>query len=1787
MTVRTALALLLTNAAVLAANAATIAPATVPASGRQEVLLTVEAPSALHFSARSSSGTSCELTDRVRGPFAQAGAAGGSNCELDLLLDAGQYKVRLESPRRGKGNITLSASPFTEINATPLRLTNNVGFVTTLKPRQQASYWLNVEARDASPVIRIAGRHAGDVRLWRNGQWLEPIAIGHNQFAPIPGQPIHEWWLENTLEAGEYKLVVYGRDSTTITGSSTDDSLTIEYGFRDGPPERSVAFTLPPSGLFAVKVPTWQWSTAAVLSLDSAPKSPVDLQLYVGSAQAPPQASCHIEKNALIPECSVSGGGTTRRVIMVRGAPGTRGNLEWAEYRTDAGGYSQGGYYGPTTTTLTFSGRGGASPALVGVFDLPNDTDAAPLGCQLQRVDGRGEVQETVARSAVRIGEGEMLEREFNYDEQGAAVWFEVGATSLLQRVGLSSSRYRIATTGGRKSTCEVYKVGDKGKLTRLTQSKASGGDCNEVLALDPGFYQLQLAGGLSGVEKLTIKEEGAANAKPVASRGGCLIPNLQLSGERYRLILNRVGSAVRVRGLFVQPLPLTGEAPLHLQLDAKQTLEVPVKLPASYSVRSAAAAPFGCAVSAGKVATKIGECELSAGADTLTLSNPSDRPINLTLSRPGGMAKFAAPATYAPTLKELARIEPETPTWFEFAQNQSQAVLFDVENSGLYNVTTAGLLSTSCRLRTPVIDQVAQNDGGGRGRNCLIQTYLQKGRYMLTASTHGASRGRGALLLTRRPVKEFADITGEGEQYFRVEANDLVQQKLVVKTPGKYEIGTTAQGVPAMQCRFDDPEGWPVEPVPSRCNGARELRAGTYLWTQLPLTVESMRHTSLVRAREEVVLKGNKPHKLDFFTWYRAELGPDGKDELTFTLEGETTVDVVLTNGMQGRVYLLEKDKAAKAIEVIPPLADTAKTDDSPRAAEPSEATSEPPPERDHEGSGDGEDTGESPPVVESEGNSAGEEEGAPPPAPPVEVAQAKAAPLPPSGVKLTLPAGEYKIVAEHSRADVGIEYRVHLGSATLLPGMARSLPAPSTVPVLIPRDGTLRLRTEGEADVRCRLFDADGKLVFEGSDNGDDWNCALAEPVTKGRYTLVLESETQAHGETRLSLALPPVEDGGPVTDAMKVTLAAPVLALAVPLAEKDAVQEMSFKTQSRTPLSCALENAAGTVVHRQARVTECTLLVRPRQEKFRVRLWAAEAGTVPVIATFRSRSVVEGSKGDAPADKAVAVSLAHAGRYRTSPQIHCIGAAQSGLLRQCGPEVSLESGSTIFSATGTKPQPLPLDENVFAASDSTIVLPLSRLPFLQNVSAPKRSLFLLEAHVQHGERAAPACGFDGAGAVRDRQDAACFAASRVGAEAIGRLWAASDSEVEARVTRRAVVLPEQTEALTTGRKRLAFTTVGRFALPKSARARLELTLPRNAWAVLLDDSGQALDLCAPTGDLQRCLLTGQAGSVVIVSSEGHADVTTVLLEGLPQSLAFRGLYEDAPKQAGTIRLAVPASDHERVTAVEGALRCTLALADGTRIPTCRGNVPAMQAAELFIEHGAGPLRATAYAPGREKWARLGIEPPVIAGAPLNAAVAVPMQAGNIDRTLVVDKEAVVRVASESGVCGLLRGSELLSVDGNDSGCEIVRVLSPGTYRLLVRPFAARPQPGMLRWTAEPVVQLGEGVGPEDWLAPGELRLYRFDTANQGKAGLGIQAKSEGLDCAVYDDAHQLVGEGCQQYLSLDRGRYLLTVRNPPAAGAVPLAFKPVLLGLSGEKNDIPEAYLQEFFRRVGVRP
>ena len=216
------------------------------------------------------------------------------------------------------------------------------------------------------------------------------------------------------------------------------------------------------------------------------------------------------------------------------------------------------------------------------------------------------------------------------------------------------------------------------------------------------------------------------------------------------------------------------------------------------------------------------------------------------------------------------------------------------------------------------MVPQVGSAEGGGRGRNCLVSTYLRPGRYLLTASTTGQSKGRGAVLLERRDVK-----TAEGvppmarcsSASTRATSSSSGSRCPARRTTRSSSAAPGAQP-PVPPGRL---KGWPVVTVPTPCEQTLRLAKGTYLWTQLPLTVESMRRTALERVVPPVVLQGNKVHPVLFNQWYRADLGKDGKDEFSFEVPARMDVAFTLTHGMQGRLYW-RRGGALKPVEVIAP---------------------------------------------------------------------------------------------------------------------------------------------------------------------------------------------------------------------------------------------------------------------------------------------------------------------------------------------------------------------------------------------------------------------------------------------------------------------------------------------------------------------------------------------------------------------------------------------------------------------------------------------------------------------------------------------------------------------------------------------------------------------------------------------------------------------------------------------------------------------------------------------------
>ncbi|MGA9525382.1 MAG: hypothetical protein WBV82_28240, partial [Myxococcaceae bacterium] len=898
-------------------HAVTLEPASFPAEGTHQSILRVDTPSMVRITADDPSGTSCELVDHLRGPFASSGTPGREHCRLDVLLDAGVYKVRLEGARKAKGRTTLRATAFAELNDAPRKLTPGSEARLELRPGHQASFWVRVTQR--GPItFRASGRTAGALHIWRDGKWLEELGARRNQVEVEPGQPIHEWWLERVMEPGDYRFTVYGTDEAKWTRGEPHDVLSVALGFPEAPEGRTTELTLPPWGFAAFALPKHR--TVAFLSMEQAVNAATSLQLFrteeggattVSSGSA--AASCAIQPKALVPECAVHSGHDARHVLVVRGLPGTKVSLQWApqldETRARSGAYAPGprtvfGFQPPETGEY-----------LLSLHDVPVDEDAPPLSCLLERAqnspDGVSDWTtkwDIVARDELTVSGTKPFRRAFNHDGQSSRIWFRIGA----------SGQYRVTSSGERNTRCELW-LNEVGQWRRITSTDLKAGPCDLRTQLDEGSYELILHQGTPGIERVRITTEDALEGPDTAGKASCRFDGVQVqSGRQYRLRANR-GGAIAARGFFLERGPVSLTHPVSIVVEPGG--KVAIRLTAGQDVVARAVGSTlrctwnGTAVGGGS------RCAFSTGeaTSTLELVNTGKTSLPVTLQHPARKAAVAAPSAHEVEQLELRAIRAGEAVHLDFERKQQHALVFRVNEPGLYDVTSTGLLATACDIRTPVVTRLASNESGGRGRNCLVAQYLRPGDYLLAVRTVGPSRGRAGIVVERRPVRVLDPLVADDQVFFRADAGELVQQTVVTRRAGEHHFGTTAPGA-GLECRLEDDEGWPVVRVPTACEGSFTLPPGRFLWTQLPLTVESMRRTQVERVRDAAVLRGSKEHKVALNTAYAAELGEDGRDAFEFTVPVELDVRVTLTNGMQGRVFRLG-DGAPKPVELIPPV--------------------------------------------------------------------------------------------------------------------------------------------------------------------------------------------------------------------------------------------------------------------------------------------------------------------------------------------------------------------------------------------------------------------------------------------------------------------------------------------------------------------------------------------------------------------------------------------------------------------------------------------------------------------------------------------------------------------------------------------------------------------------------------------------------------------------------------------------------------------------------------------------
>ena len=507
-------------------GAVSVTPQTLPSAGKQEAIVTIQDPGMYQIRATSPEGVACQIVDHLRGPFQQSGIVGKQNCDMALLLDAGVNKLRLEAPRNGKGQIQLQVRPFEEINPSVVRLPHRRSVEQVLHPGQQASYWVRVEKR-RFVLLRVFGRTAGMVRLWRDGKWVEELQARSFEVVPKEGQAIYEWHLSGMLESGDYRLEVYGANPKRWTKGKEQDFLYVQNGMTLAPAGGTVSFNLPAWGKVAYEVS--QANVMGYLSLDR----PGSAATRLTTNQMPDKSGdrvygreryCRIEPKALVPTCATWSTSGHRHVLTVNGKPGTTGQLQWASY-TGSTTLADGQYTGVRDNFNLQSPRSGRY--LVSVHDLPTDIDAAPLSCQLEST--RRVFLSQRYRDFLVLGKKRGFDRAFNYNGHEETIWFQVTEANI----------FKLATAGELKNRCVLYRL-DGQKRTTLKETDPGAKTCQIAKHLPEGQYELKIYGGKEGIEKLQIVPQTDGfhmiSSSLAVTKNSCLFQGVKIDRHRQKL---------------------------------------------------------------------------------------------------------------------------------------------------------------------------------------------------------------------------------------------------------------------------------------------------------------------------------------------------------------------------------------------------------------------------------------------------------------------------------------------------------------------------------------------------------------------------------------------------------------------------------------------------------------------------------------------------------------------------------------------------------------------------------------------------------------------------------------------------------------------------------------------------------------------------------------------------------------------------------------------------------------------------------------------------------------------------------------------------------------------------------------------------------------------------------------------------------------------------------------------------------------------------------------------------
>lgn len=803
--------------------------ATFPARGTQETLIHISSPGRYSLTATSEQGTALEIVDRMAGPLGRAGTTGSADGRLDLLLDKGEYKVRLFAPPEGTGTVTLKIRPFTEVDGksnvlehpllTPLEVTS-----THLEDLQQCSFWITIH-RNSVFRLEIQGRALTDARLWRDGSRLEDISADVSQHEPVTGHPMTNLDFHGRLTPGHYLVTCYGGQPLPWTDGSPENPLYVRWGVRGLGENGQVLLTVSPFGreTFLVK------GSTNFFQLAREKISPATLQVRPWSSDRGRYGegeSAEIVKESRDPWCVIYGSaGTDQQWVVVTAPPGDRLELDF--------------FRQATRHTLS---RDMASYWISSVHSS-TVRDALDVTAILSRWD----LKTPVAAQVVKIGPDTPVVRRINL----------LGTTQVFLFVEKEGA-YMIAEDpeAGATGSYQIKPFMMRPPYNFQPPPFQSAGSRHEltagyhVLTVNPnaeGTLHFALFAVVAGEDPL-VSGRKLLNDAALANRQhpfhGLLWPEVSMTSGQgdYELWLNQLPFVAS--GFIVRPLPLDLSDPVAMTLMPGRSVPVRIRLDAPGILEVIGAGDYRVTLNGRTLAA---DEILPRGVHTLTMTNTGsgDRLFNLRTHPP----RDESPTTpaFKPAADVFPTLSPGTPIYEHFTRHARREYSLNVTEPGLYRVETTGRLATRLTLRTPLSTSLISGDRNGVGRNGLIQMYLKPGEYLVSAETRGNSAGQAGILAHRIDLLTLPALQPDTIRRHTVPADAALRYPVEIPTAGDYRLETLGLAA-AFAWRLDDTDGWPILAPGGKGPIQRHFEPGTYWFYSLPAPVESRRITTLRR---------------------------------------------------------------------------------------------------------------------------------------------------------------------------------------------------------------------------------------------------------------------------------------------------------------------------------------------------------------------------------------------------------------------------------------------------------------------------------------------------------------------------------------------------------------------------------------------------------------------------------------------------------------------------------------------------------------------------------------------------------------------------------------------------------------------------------------------------------------------------------------------------------------------------------------------------------------------------